>query len=217
MTTRSKAAKAASQGVPNQEEQPAPQQVLDQPLRPDARTMREMAQNSILNLEVRIAGFEAKEEWTEPDGQSVLRISRMLENLCGEFKEYHFVVVAGIESEQDLGLEQVVFNEHQNKTMDLIDRIGNLLQKRTPSGSAPSSKNDRLIDRQLDSLEGSVREIRRGVGTPGIGKNLLTNYQLKITGLEGELRVLKKEILSLDDYRERQDRATDECDLFDLV
>ena len=45
MPTRSQAAKAASQEVPEEEEQPAPQQVLDQPLRPDARVMREMAQN----------------------------------------------------------------------------------------------------------------------------------------------------------------------------
>ena len=53
-----------------------------------------------------------------------------------------------------------MLNEHQNKTMDFIDRIGDFLQRQTPSTSAPSSKNDRLIDRHLDSLEGSVREIR---------------------------------------------------------
>ena len=96
MLTRSLAATAASQEVPDEEEQPAMQRVLDQPLRPDARVMREMAQSSILNLEVRIAELEAKEEWTDSDGQSFLRISRMLENLCGEFKDYHLVVVAGL-------------------------------------------------------------------------------------------------------------------------
>ena len=169
MPTRSQTAKAASQEVPNEQEQQEQQRVMDQPLRPDARVMRDVAQGFILNLEDRIAALEVKEEWTNSDAQSVLRISRMLENLCGEFKEHHFVVVAGLESEQDLGLEQVVLNEHQNKTMDLIDHIGGLLQRLAPSKSAPSSKNERIIDRQLDSLEGSVREIRRGAGIPGIG------------------------------------------------
>ena len=43
------------------------------------------------------------------------------------------------------------------------------------------------------------------------------NYGLKIVGLEGELQMLKKEILSLEDYRERKDKASRiECDLFDL-
>ena len=68
MPTRSQAARAASQEMPEEEEQPAPQQVLDQPLRPDARVMREMAQNSILNLEVCIATLEAKDGWTDLDG-----------------------------------------------------------------------------------------------------------------------------------------------------
>ena len=172
MPTRSQTAKAASQEVPNEQEQQEQQRVMDQPLRPDARAMRDMAQGSILNLEDRIAALEVKEEWTDSDAQSVLRISRMLENLCGDFKEHHVLVVAGLESEQDFGLEQVVLNEHQNKTMDLIDRIGGLLQRLAPRKSAPSSVNERLIDRQLDSLEGSVWEIRRGAGIPSIGKRV---------------------------------------------
>ena len=72
MPTRSQVAKAASQEVPDEQEQPAPQRVLDQLLRPDARVMREMARNSILNLEVRIAALEAKEGWTDSNGKSVM-------------------------------------------------------------------------------------------------------------------------------------------------
>ena len=76
-----------------------------------------------------------------------------------------------------------MLNEHQNKTVEFIDRIGALLHRVNPSASAPSSHNGRLIDRHLESLKGSVREIQRGVGILGIGNSVLTKYLEEIVRL----------------------------------
>ena len=121
--TRSQAAKAASQEVqgqeepaprqvPGQEEQPAQQQVPGQPLRPDTRVRRDMVQRSIANLEPRIAAIERKEVMTDLDKASVLCFSSMLETLCSDYKECHYVVVAGLGPEGDYKREQSTFDEH---------------------------------------------------------------------------------------------------------
>ena len=64
------------------------------------------------------------------------------------------------------------------------------------------------MNRDLDSLEDSARDIRRAVETPGSGSYVLMNYLVKITSLEGELMGLKWEILSIDDYEEKKERAS---------
>ena len=207
MPTRAQAAKAAQQDeqqeVPGEEEQPEPQQELDQPIKPTASKLRETYQGLIANLEDRIAAFEEKEEWTDSDRESVERTARMLHELCSRFKDCHFVVIAGLESEQDLKREQEVLNKHENKTMEYIDRIGRLLKRLTPSDYAPSVKEARLVDRQLTLLEGSVRNISGALNARGVGKGVLTSYLDEIVGLKAKLEELKERILSLEDFKDR--------------
>ena len=61
---------------------------------------------------------------------------------------------------------------------------------------------------QLEFLRDSAHDIRRAVETPGVGRHVLTNYLVKIASLEGELQGLEREILSIDDYKERKERAS---------
>ena len=90
-----------------------------------------------------------------------------------------------------------MFHEHQRKTLEFIDRLGDLLAKPQVEIPSPPSTNNRLVYKHLDSLEDSARDIRSAVKTPGIGRHVLTNYLVKIASLEGELQGLKREILSM--------------------
>ena len=179
------------------------------PVRSNARRLRDLVHNSILKMGERIADLEAKDVWNESHRQAVMRISKMLEGMCVEFKAYHYDIVAGLESDEDATKEQSVFDEHQRKTMEFIDRLGDLLTRSQPSVSAPSSSQDRLIDRQLELIDASVKGIKRDIEAPG-GKDVhvLTNYMDKIKSLEGKLEGLQMEILSLDDYGWRLERAS---------
>ena len=70
------------------------------PVRPNARGLRDLFHYSILNIEERIAVLEKHDALTDAHKQSVMRISKMLETMCGEFKVYHYEIVAGIESDK---------------------------------------------------------------------------------------------------------------------
>ena len=86
--------------------------------------------------------------------------------------------------------------------------LKDLLAKPQLDISSPLSTSNRLADRHFDSLEDSALDIRRTVKTPGVGSHALTNYLVKIAGLEGELQGLKREFLSIDDCEGCKDRAS---------
>ena len=86
--------------------------------------------------------------------------------------------------------------------MEFIDRLGDLLAKPQLDIASPLFTNNRLVDRHLDSLKDSARDVRRALEAPDVGKHFLTNYLVKIASLEGKLQGLKSQILSIDDYEE---------------
>ena len=53
----------------------------------------------------------------------------MLESMCNEFKAYHYEIVDSLNTYKEAAQEQVVFDEHQIKTMEFINCLGNLLAK----------------------------------------------------------------------------------------
>ena len=96
----------------------SPPKVMDQPVRPNSRRLRQLVHHSMLNMEERIATLETKEVVTDLHKQSVMRISKMLESICSEFKAYHYEIVDSlIETGEEAAREQVVFDEHQSKAM----------------------------------------------------------------------------------------------------
>ena len=196
----------------------SPPRAMDQPVRPNSRRLRQLVHHSILNMEERIATLEAKEPLTDSHRQAVMRISKMLESMCSEFKAYHYEIVASLETDEDAAREQVVFDEHQSKAMEFIDRLGDLLAKPQPDVPSIMSGNNRLVDRQLESLEDSARNVRRVAETPDrVDTHVLTGCLDEIKSLKAKLEGLEKEILSLDDYEGRKGRASHiERDLFDL-
>ena len=196
----------------------SPPQAMDQPVRPNSRRLRQLVHHSILNMEQRIATLEAKVILTDSHRQSVVRISKMLESMCSEFKAYHYEIVASLETDEEAAREQVVFDEHQGKAMEFIDRLSDLLAKPQPDVPSALSMNNRLVDRQLESLEDSARNIQRVVESPGhVDTHVLTGCLDEIRSLKAKLEGLEREILYLDDYEGRKERASlIERDLFDL-
>ena len=165
-------------------------------VRPNPRRRRQMIHQSILNMERQIVALEEKEVLIESHRQTALRISKMLESMCTEFQTYHYEIVDSIETDEDAAREQLVFDEHQSKAMEFIDRLGDILAKPQPDVPSTLSGNNRLVDRQLESLEDSARNIRRVAENPDrVDTHVLTGCLEEIRSLEGELQVLKREIL----------------------
>ena len=73
-----------------------------------------MVHHSMLNMEERIGALEGKDILTDSHKQSVMRISKVLETMCSEFKAYRYKIVGGLESDKK-SREQVVFHEHQKE------------------------------------------------------------------------------------------------------
>ena len=95
-----------------------------------------------------IATLEGGKVLTESQRQTVLRISKMLESMCSEFKTYHYEIVDGLESDEDATREQEMLDQHQKKTMEFIDRLGELLARPQPGTTTPASTNMHSLDRQ---------------------------------------------------------------------
>lgn len=88
-----------------------------QPVRPNAQRMQDMVHYSILSKEKQIVALEAKDVLTESHRQSVtsMCISKMLETMCSEFKTYHSVIMASLETNEAMRQEQVFFDENQGR------------------------------------------------------------------------------------------------------
>ena len=109
--------------------------------RPNPYRRREAIHNSILKMGDQIATLEVKEALTELQKQTVLRLSKMLESMCEEFKAYHYEIIDSLETEEGATQEQAMLDEHQQKTMEFVDRLAGLLAKPQTSISYHSCSN----------------------------------------------------------------------------
>ena len=78
----------------------SPAMMTDLVVRPNACRLSKLVHHSILNMEDRIMALEGKDVLTDAHKQSVMRISKMLETICSEFKAYHYEIVAGLETDE---------------------------------------------------------------------------------------------------------------------
>ena len=96
------------------------------------RRRRDAASGTVKILERRTAKLESKEELTKADTQSALRMSKLLGDVSADFKNYHFAIVEPIGNEDDAKAEQGILDDHEIEVMDLIDRLGQLLEVPVP-------------------------------------------------------------------------------------
>ena len=139
---------------------------------------------------------------TDSHRQSVMRICKILESMCSEFKVYNYEIVASLETDGEAALEQMVFDKHQRKAIEFIDHLGDLPVKPQPDVPSTLCGNNRLEDRQLESLEDLERNIQRVAETPDCANtHVLAGCLDKIRSLKSKLEGFKKEISFLDDYK----------------
>ena len=105
-----------------------------------------MVHHSIFCMEERIIKLEVKHVLTESHQQLVIRINKMLETMCSEFKAYHYEIMVSLKTNEAAKQEQVYFVEHQRKTMEFVDRLGDLLAVPQLSVPAQASTNDRFVN-----------------------------------------------------------------------
>ena len=131
----------------------SPPERLDPLVRPNAWRLRDMVQDSTLGMEERIAALEAKDVLTNSHWQSVICISKMLETtgMWNKFKDYNYKIVAAIEMDESAREEHVFRNEHQWKTLEFVNHLGDLHMKPIPP--KPWGKNNELIGSWVKKTE----------------------------------------------------------------
>lgn len=82
----------------------------------------------------------------------------MFSDVTRDFKAYHFSIVDQITDETDAQAEQEILTEHELKVMNIVDRIGKIIE-----------------------VHGSVGKVRQrkdhSTQKYGLGGNILQNYQ----------------------------------------
>ena len=72
--------------------------------------------------------LEMRSELSENHRQSALRISKMINDVTAVFKAYNFSIIDQITDEEEARVEKEILTEHELKVMDLIDRIGKIIE-----------------------------------------------------------------------------------------
>ena len=97
--------------------------------------------------------LEVKSELSENDRQSALRMSKMINDVTTDFKAYHFSIVDQITDEEDARAEQEILTEHELKVMNLIDRVGKIIEV---PGSVEKEDKEKIILRKRGRVENLI-------------------------------------------------------------
>ena len=82
-----------------------------------AKKRRDIVQASITPLEDRVFGLETKQELSRSDHVTVHCISKKIEELRIEFKEYHYAVVDLTEQQDSLEEEQAIMDAQKTRSL----------------------------------------------------------------------------------------------------
>ena len=144
-----------------------------------------------------MGALEIKEKLTEADKQSALRMSKLLSDVSADFKNYHFTILDEIENEEDVEAEQHIFYDHELKVMNLVDRLGRLVE--IPFQAKPIAVID-LLRKRLDHVEKCYRTIKGEFDERG---REMDTYALQIReerneDLKSELTKITGELFSVE-------------------
>ena len=115
--------------------------------RASGRRRREAANGTIELLERRTEVLEARERLNNDDRRSALRMSKLLGDVCDDFKNYHFAIVDALENEDDVKAEQEVLDYHELNVMELVDRLKRLVE--VPLKTKPMTESE-LLRKRID-------------------------------------------------------------------
>ena len=101
--------------------------------------------------------------------------------------------------------------------MEGLIASGDPVVKSTTDVPSLLSTNNYLVDRQLDILDNAARAIKRNIGVTEVDEDVLVNYMDEVKSLKARVEALEREILALEEYGGRMDRASEiQSTLFDL-
>ena len=160
-------------------------------------------------IEQRIMLLEVKEELTESDRQSVLRMSKKINDLTTDFKTYHFSLIDQIEEEEEAKAEQDILTQHELKVMELIDRIGKIIEVPGVPVEKKDNKENNLLSKRIDQVERGYRIIKAEFYEHGheMDTYTLQEQEESIEDSKLELRKISRDLLSVEDAGDLEDRA----------
>ena len=131
----------------------------------------------------------------------------MINDVTADFKTYHFSIVDQIEEEEgEVKAEQEILMEHELKVMDLIDRIGKII---AIPGPVQNKEND-ILRKRMDLVEKSYRRIKAEVDEngPDVDVYTLQGYEERVKNYEVELRGINRDLLSIEDADDLEEKGT---------
>ena len=175
----------------------------------NVRRRRDASRESIHMLEQRIMLLEVKGELTESDRQSALRMSKMINDVTSDFKTYHFSIVDQIEEEEEAKAEQDILTQHELKVMDLIDRIGKIIEVPGVPVEMKDNRESNILRKRIDQAEKGYRIIKAEFDEHAHEMDIyaLHEQEESIEDSKLELRKISRDLLSVEDAGDLEDRA----------
>ena len=193
------------------------------------RARRGVVRASVTRLEAKIAGWEEKETLTDKNRQSIVRALKRLQELNAEFKVYHYSIVELMDEEDKkvMAEEQQVLDDHENKIEDLTERLEDMITTTEPvtipasetsdarpaasstTEKKPISEKD-LLRKRVDRVDKSYRTVKGDFDERGPEMDTFTlqaNLEEPIDDLKSELRGICKELISIEDSADLEERA----------
>lgn len=159
---------------------------------------RGIARSSLTKLETAVKDLQAKPERDKTVRSTAQRYQERMKDLSAEFKMHHYALIDLVE-ERDLGREQDVFDEHEEKLSNLTVALEQIISD-CKSGSKTvtvSQLEKRLhhVERNLDSVVATVdvEAVRSKIDVC-----LLQQYEDQLTDIKTELSSIAREIITLD-------------------
>ena len=170
-----------------------------------AKRRREAASGTVKLLERRTAALEAKEELTNADKQSALRITQLVGDVSLDFKTYHHTIVNQIEDDEEAKKEQETLERHEMQVMDLIDRLSQLVD--LPMPTKPIAEKD-LLRKRINHVEKAYRMVKGRIDERGLEMDVyaLGGQEKRINDLQLQSKEIEKDILSIEDAPELEKR-----------
>ena len=184
-----------------------------------ARKRRGVVRASLTRMEDRVARWEEKEELTHSENLAAQRLLDKVNVLDQEFKGYHYAVVDFVEEESVLEHEQAIFDEHEDRVIDLIDRLQHLLEQSemksrseqeqplepVVDASLPLRKRMNRLERRLRAVQDAVRPLEPG---PDLDFYLVQQLEEQVVNLRQELEDVGRGLVMM----ERDDEGLGELE-----
>ena len=125
----------------------------------------------------------------------------MINDVTTDFKTYHFSIFDQIEGEEEAKEEQDILTQHELKVMELIDRIGKIIEISGVPVEKKDNKKNNLLHKRINQVERGYRIIKAEFDEYGHEMDTCTlqEQEESIEDSKLELRKISRDLLSVED------------------